>query len=604
MLLGKESDIKEGRKFNLTDEIKEFLPSNIKNQFSLVDEIFEINKETLLSVFTKIQKCGELIPFIFSIIEHGIAIRPHKSATLLSLLCLLAGNYGYKNHVSTNFRVDSMLVQQGIICRDRKILKPKKVLIQEDEIFNIFMKDDLETFMKKSSQAGFDPKLSFKISKSSAIWFVNESSETVSYLQIMAFYGAVKCINHALSNKAFELDNVAQYAVAGGSMKTVQILLSKDISFKNCLEVAVKYHRNEIGFLIMDKYKYDTNSLVNSCKYFNYEYLIFGLMNGIDASDALLQAIKQCNIEVAKYLIKDCNANVETKDSNGRTPIYFASQAGFLEIIKYLVEQHHVDTNIKDKYGNTPLNVASYKGHLDVVKYLVENCHANVEISDSNGWTPLNYASYNGNIEVISYLYEHYHANIETKDKVNENTPLHNASYWGYLNVVKYLVEKCNANVELKNKHGYTPLNIASQNNHISIVKYLVEHCHVNVESKDNDGRTPISLAAWNDNIDIVKYLYEKRKVSVEAKNKAGITPIFYALSKGHLEVVEYLAEQCSANIEVKDNRGNTPLNWASASGHLEIVKYLVEKRNAKITEQTIFNAKTDDIKRYLHSKQ
>ena len=84
----------------------------------------------------------------------------------------------------------------------RKQKKPngrfrKEKTIQEDEILNIFMRDDLESFIKKSSETGFNPKSTIVIDSgltnsicfrlNNFIFFLRNSYK-FSYPQIMAFY--------------------------------------------------------------------------------------------------------------------------------------------------------------------------------------------------------------------------------------------------------------------------------------------------------------------------------------------------------------------------------------------------------------------------------
>lgn len=40
-----------------------------------------------------------------------------------------------------------------------------------------------------------------------------------------------------------------------------------------------------------------------------------------------------------KYLIEECNANIEAKDNNDFTPLHLAVQSGYLYIVKYLINE-------------------------------------------------------------------------------------------------------------------------------------------------------------------------------------------------------------------------------------------------------------------------
>ena len=138
----------------------------------------------------------------------------------------------------------------------------------------------MDSFIKKSSEVGFSPKSKVNVDLNPSIWFVNnyDLNLELSYLQIMAFYGAIKCFKHAILTKEYDFSDVEKYAIAGGNMEIVHILEQKNLSFENCLEVSIKFHRNELSDWILIHYKCPKSSLSNSYSYFNYRAVIFGLM--------------------------------------------------------------------------------------------------------------------------------------------------------------------------------------------------------------------------------------------------------------------------------------------------------------------------------------
>jgi ankyrin repeat protein len=57
---------------------------------------------------------------------------------------------------------------------------------------------------------------------------------------------------------------------------------------------------------------------------------------------------------------------------------------GKLDVIKYLVEQCNANVEARSNYGTTALHAAILCGKLDAVKYLVEQCIANVEAQSND----------------------------------------------------------------------------------------------------------------------------------------------------------------------------------------------------------------------------
>ena len=283
----KQNFISEDRKVKLISDVDPLVPEKLKKLFSFIEEVIETDEKTLLSVYEKIEKSEESIDSIYPVIEYALNIRPLNTKPLLSLHCLLSQKHSYK-YTYLNDKLYSLFLQNGIIRRqkDRKINIP-----QEDEILMIFKKDELETFIRKSSAAGFSPKSKVRTDSDSPISFVKGNSE-LSYLQIMAFYGAVKCFKHASLNNEYDFSGVAEYAVEGGNMEIIHILEQRNISFETCLEVSIKFHRNELSDWILIHNKCSESSLSESCSFFNYRAVVFGFMNGINIKGEYLKSIK------------------------------------------------------------------------------------------------------------------------------------------------------------------------------------------------------------------------------------------------------------------------------------------------------------------------
>ena len=327
--------ISEDRKVKLISDVDSFVPEKLKKLISLIEEIIETDENTLLSVYEKIEKSEESINSVYQVIKYAFNIRPINTTHLLSLFCLLAQKHGYKNTELIGKQY-SMFLNQGIICKRNS----KENIPQEDKNFMIFKQDDLESFIKKSSEIGFNPKLKFEADLDSPISYMKKIN-VLSFLQIMAFYGAVKCFKYASLNNEYDFADVEKFAVAGGNMEIIHILEQRNISFEKCLEVSIKFHRNELSDWILIHYKCLESSLSESCSYFNYRAVVFGFMNEINISGALSLASLRGHLEVVKYLYEKCHANVKTKDKYERTPINNASMNGRLEVVKYLYETCH-----------------------------------------------------------------------------------------------------------------------------------------------------------------------------------------------------------------------------------------------------------------------
>jgi ankyrin repeat protein len=140
-------------------------------------------------------------------------------------------------------------------------------------------------------------------------------------------------------------------------------------------------------------------------------------------------------LDVEKYLEK--GASVNSKDTNGMTPLIWAALQGHEEVAHILL-QRGGDLEAKNDNGDTALMWASVMGHKDVVELLLDH-GANADLSEPNsGVTALMAAAAKGHADVAQALVEKG-AIIDAKDR-NGNTALMHASIRGYGEVVELLV--------------------------------------------------------------------------------------------------------------------------------------------------------------------
>ena len=161
--------IKEDRKLKLISEVDSQIPSKLKKQLSLIDEIVETDEKTLIQVYQKIEESEESINSVYSVIEYAFKIRPLNTKPLITLLCLLSQRHGYRKSRINSDKLYSMLLQEGIVCKQKN---RKEITIQEGEIIKIIKQDNLDSFIKKSSESGFN----------STIYSRNKGTEELLFL--------------------------------------------------------------------------------------------------------------------------------------------------------------------------------------------------------------------------------------------------------------------------------------------------------------------------------------------------------------------------------------------------------------------------------------
>jgi ankyrin repeat protein len=124
-------------------------------------------------------------------------------------------------------------------------------------------------------------------------------------------------------------------------------------------------------------------------------------------------------IEIAKLLIEN-KADIDTKNSDGNTPLHNACIYGYVSTVKLLIK-NGADINAKNSHGKTPLHNACIDGFVSTVKLLIKN-GADINVKDNRQQTPLDIAYRNrypikkGHDEIIKLL-ENKHLEISLMKK-------------------------------------------------------------------------------------------------------------------------------------------------------------------------------------------
>ncbi|KAI9668010.1 MAG: hypothetical protein M1821_000830 [Bathelium mastoideum] len=119
--------------------------------------------------------------------------------------------------------------------------------------------------------------------------------------------------------------------------------------------------------------------------------------------DRLFEAVGEGREEFV-HLLVDYGAPVDSKDSDGRTPLLRAAMEGHKAIVRLLLGTNRVDVNAKDNDGRTPLLWAAKKGHEAVVGLLLRANKVDVDVKDNDGLTPVIWAAENRHHAITNQL--------------------------------------------------------------------------------------------------------------------------------------------------------------------------------------------------------
>jgi ankyrin repeat protein len=265
--------------------------------------------------------------------------------------------------------------------------------------------------------------------------------------------------------------------------------------------------------------------------------------------------------------------------------IFKAVQEGDLETVKWLVFAKSVNVNAVDSDGNTPLMFASANGDTDIISVLAPL--SNVNSADVYRNTALIYAVVNSRNDVIDILL-YYGADINASDDI-DNTPLMLATHGGSIDTVKTLL-KGNPDLNAMDLNGYTAMTIAAEKGYTDIVMVLLQK-GADPNIRDNDGNTALFYASEKGNLDIVKILIPF--VRVNARNDKGMTALMVAALNSKKEVVKLLLAN-DAEVNARDNDGMTAMD--NAVGHKEITEIL-ENAISMLNMRFISSAQIGNLK-------
>jgi len=328
------------------------------------------------------------------------------------------------------------------------------------------------------------------------------------------------------------------------------------------------------------------------------------------APTPLHQAAADGNLKEARSLISK-GANVNVKDNEGRTPLFYAVENRHTFMCDLLIVKG-ADINVKDADGDTPLHHAALLLRRPYDFRLAAELArrgADVNATNNQRQTPLHIALEGGssNHKHIASMLLWYNVNVNAKDS-NGKTALHLAAQravektW-WQSVLWGILAK-GADVNITDAKGRAALHIACDYNTEGqdVIRAILERAScVNVNAIDKDGVTPLHIAARRGQMDVCETLINSG-AKINAKDKYGHTPAYYAVRAGNIEMANSLIKKgadsssihsaayqgnisnlktlltIEASVNEKDEIGFTTLHAAAAGGHRDIVEYLISQ--------------------------
>lgn len=374
------------------------------------------------------------------------------------------------------------------------------------------------------------------------------------------------------------------------------------------LHVAVMYRNIEIANLLIEA-KADVN------------------IKEIDGQTPLHFACRLGRKDIIDMLIK-AKANLNSKDTRGMTPLLWTLHSilnrdenkAILEesgaskdlvitendtnIVKLLLEAQ-ADVNEKDSEGKTALHVATIVSSEEIFKILLEfGAGKSVNEQDVDGDTPLHAGVTHSSEKLVELLLAS--GAKESLDVKNNDglTPLHNACWHGRKKMVELLVQ-AGANLEVRDTDGDTPLlmalqmplhrednkramqetatveNVQVSENELQVVKVLLD-AKADACAKDNLGVTCLHFTAILPSEEIFNMLIDSGAAAmINERDIDGDTPLINAVVYNNPKIVRLMIE-AGADFNIENNKGDTALELSL--NYLDIAKILTNAEAELIT--------------------
>lgn len=314
--------------------------------------------------------------------------------------------------------------------------------------------------------------------------------------------------------------------------------------------------------------------------------------------------------ETAEWLVNH-GAKLSALDSEGRQPLHLAANAGNVGVLMYLLslKEAEAQVNTPDANGRTPLHALCIPGSdksdresliVSALALLQKGGEDSLTIKDKQGYTPAMLAvrfGYDFLLDVLSPEGE-----VPSVDAVDLSTvdyfgrtQLHESAFINQLAACQQMLQfNADPNTENPQMANRTPFHYACAGlSGPEVVQAFLKLSRLDVQKTDSFGATALHFAANAGRNDVLRVLLNHQGLQglINQSDSEGLTPLHVACMAGsrlsqRQEAIKTLI-QYGADVSLKDDKGRTPKMVAEAFGYPELLESL-DYQHQELSSKTL----------------
>ncbi len=372
-----------------------------------------------------------------------------------------------------------------------------------------------------------------------------------------------------------DINGIAESAVIGGNVNSIQDLESKGVNFATSEVLRAACGRDDPAIL---------NYLINNCngienilKDDNNVKELFEKIYHPEVAKEVLDILEKNGYNICEPPKYNPNLFDGPQYPNNSRPIHYIAKSGSTECMQFLLKKMSEklkakDMNViinkeKDNNGDTMLINAVKNGKIEMVKFLL--LQPGIEeistiISDNKGESAIFHAIKNGNIEIVKILLQKFtKMNIYTKQKNKEDKT-----------AIFYALE--NKHIDLLNYLLSEPRIIIDYNNTNKIFSAAVEgYIDINKISDKIDYYSFLHYTIANNKFDAFKSFIENK--NIDTKILENLIP--HIIKSANSKMLEFIVKRDN-KIDLNKEYINDPFKMTETRPIINAFEFLVEPYN------------------------